>query len=95
MLDRATVEHIARLARLELTPEETELYRRQLSEIIAYIDKLKELDCDGVEPLLFPGALSSVFREDLAHRPLDPHDALRNAPSLEGPFFKVPRVIEE
>lgn len=94
MIDRATVEHIARLARLDLKESDVELFRSQLSAIIDHIDALKKLDCAKVEPLLFPGDLHNVFRDDSSAPSLPRNEALANAPSEEGGFFKVPPVIE-
>jgi len=58
------VEHIAKLARLELKPEEKELFTRQLSSILEYVDKLSQVDTKGVEPLSHSIALENVLRPD-------------------------------
>lgn len=91
----AEVEHVARLARLDLSPEEKERMRRELDGILAYIDKLRALDTDGVEPTSHAVPLTNVMRAD-EPRPSFPRDEmLANAPDPHGDFFRVPRIIEE
>lgn len=88
------VEHIARLARLELTDEQKEHYRGQLSTILDHIAKLQELDTRGIPPTV-SGSLSEMpLRADEA-RPSLPTDALlANAPETDEDQFKVPPVFE-
>jgi len=89
------VEHVARLARLALSPEEKERMRRELDGILAYIDKLRALDTEGVEPTSHAVPVTNVMRED-APRPSFPRaDMLANAPDPSGDFFRVPRIIED
>jgi aspartyl-tRNA(Asn)/glutamyl-tRNA(Gln) amidotransferase subunit C len=89
------VEHVARLARLELRPEEKERMRRELDGILAYIDKLRALDVDGVEPTSHAVPLTNIMRDD-EPRPSFPRDEmLANAPDPHGAFFRVPKIIEE
>ena len=91
----AEVEHVARLARLQLTPEEKERMRRELDGILAYIDKLRALDVEGVEPTSHAVPMTNVMRDD-APRPSLPRDEmLANAPERQGDFFRVPKIIEE
>ena len=102
----AEVEHVARLARLDLSAEEKERMRAQLDAILAYIDKLGELDTADVEPTshAIPGAggresgwemMTNVMREDEV-RPSFPREGmLANAPELDGDFFRVPKILEE
>lgn len=89
------VEHVARLARLELTPEEKERMRAQLDSILSYIDKLNELDTSAVEPTSHVIPMVNVMREDEVRPSLPQEEALANAPDREGEFFKVPRIIED
>ena len=95
MISRADVEHVARLARLHLTDEELERMRVQLDAILAYIDKLKALDVDGVEPTSHAVPLVNVMRPDEVRASLSQADALANAPDRAGEFFRVPRIIED
>ena len=98
-ISREDVLRVAELAHLELTPEEIELYRGQLDEILAYVDKLQKLDVANVEPMaqvLFPPTSGDQpeLRDD-AVVPCDVSDAvLAQAPDAAKPFFRVPRVIE-
>ncbi len=87
------VEHIAKLARLELREDEKEQYMHQLNDILKYIDKLNELDTKNIEPLSHVIELSNVFRDDVAKPSLPTEEALKNAPSKNETFFKVPKVI--
>ena len=89
------VEHVARLARLALSPEEQERMRRELDGILTYIDKLRALDTEGVEPTSHAVPMTSVMRDD-AMRPSFPRpDMLANAPDRNGDLFRVPKIIEE
>jgi len=93
-IDRKTVENVAKLARLQLTPEELDRYGKQLGAILDYIAKLEKLDVKDLEPLVHAVDISNVFRED-APRPSLPRDAaLQNAPEKNGDFFIVPKIIE-
>jgi aspartyl-tRNA(Asn)/glutamyl-tRNA(Gln) amidotransferase subunit C len=95
MIAREDVEHVAELARLELTPAEQEQLIAQLNSILTYFEKLNELDTIGVEPTSHVIPLSNVFRDDEVRPSLDRTEVLRNAPEEAHCFFKVPRIIEE
>lgn len=90
------VEQVARLARLALTDAEKERFTAQLGVILGYIEKLNELNTDGVEPTSHALPLSNVWREDRREAGTlgSPEEILANAPQREGPFFKVKKVIE-
>ncbi|MBI4590400.1 MAG: Asp-tRNA(Asn)/Glu-tRNA(Gln) amidotransferase subunit GatC [Candidatus Rokubacteria bacterium] len=91
----AEVEHVARLARLDLSQAEKERMRSQLDAILTYIDKLRQLDTDNVEPTSHAIPMVNVMREDEV-RPCLPTEAmLANAPERASDFFRVPRIIEE
>ena len=105
-ITREEVLRVAQLAHLELSPEEVEMYRGQLDEILAYIGKLEQLDVSNVEPMtqLLPGTgadvanlhtpLDSALRDDVV-RPCDVANAvLAQAPDSAKPFFRVPKVID-
>jgi aspartyl-tRNA(Asn)/glutamyl-tRNA(Gln) amidotransferase subunit C len=92
-LSREEVLHVAELARLSLRPEEVELFTRQLNDILAYVQKLEELDTTGVAPLAHVIPLVNAFREDVVREGLSPEAALKNAPAREEGSFLVPRVI--
>jgi aspartyl-tRNA(Asn)/glutamyl-tRNA(Gln) amidotransferase subunit C len=95
MISREEVQHVARLARLALTDEELERMREQLDVILAYIDKLRELDGEGVEPTSHAVPLVNVMRDDEVAPCLSQEAALANAPDRAGELFRVPRIIED
>ena len=95
MISRDEVQHVARLARLHLTDEEAERMREQLDAILAYIDKLRELDVEGVEPTSHVVPLVDVLRDDENTPCLPQEAALANAPDRAGEFFRVPRILED
>ena len=84
------VAHIARLARLTLTPEELNRYTQELTQIVAYFDRLAAVDTTGIEIRSGAGA---VLREDKIRPSLSVEDVLRNAPETKDTFLIVPRVI--
>jgi aspartyl-tRNA(Asn)/glutamyl-tRNA(Gln) amidotransferase subunit C len=94
-ITRAEVEHVARLARLELSEDEKERMTSQLDAILGYVDKLNALDTSGVEPTATVIPMVSVMREDVVRPSLNREDALANAPDREDVFFRVPRIIED
>lgn len=88
------VEHIAKLARLELTAEQKELYRGQLSHILDYIAKLRELDTSSVPPTAGGGLPRMELRLDRSRPGLSTEALLKNAPEAEDDQFKIPPVFE-
>ena len=91
----AEVEHVARLARLDLAPDEKERMRSQLDVILAYIDKLRRLDTEGVEPTFHAIPIVNVMREDEVRPSFPAAGMLANAPERAGDLFRVPKIIEE
>lgn len=89
------VEHVARLARLELSGAEKERMRRELDGILSYIDKLRGLDTTGVEPTSHAVPLTNVLRDDVEKPSLPRDEMLANAPDRHRELFRVPRIIEE
>jgi len=92
-LTRDEVLHVADLARLSLLPEEIELFTQQLNDILAYVEKLQELDTEGVPPMTHVIPVFNVFREDAVKEGLSRESALGNAPAREEGAFVVPRII--
>lgn len=88
------VEHIALLARLELTAEEKERYRQQLSAILEYAARLQSLDTSAIPPTSSVLPPRSVLRPDQPAKSLDVQEVLRNAPQTEDNQFRVPPVLE-
>ena len=95
MISRDDVEHVARLARLALTEPEKERMREQLDAILTYIDKLRALDVEGVEPTSHAVPLVNVMRDDEVTPCLAREEAAANAPDPFGEFFRVPRILED
>ncbi|MCL5024320.1 MAG: Asp-tRNA(Asn)/Glu-tRNA(Gln) amidotransferase subunit GatC [Nitrospirae bacterium] len=88
------VEHIAHLARLGLTEEETAKFSPQLTSILLYVEKLNELDTTGVEPTSHVLTLDNVMRDDALRPSLVTAEALMNAPERAEGFYRVPKIIE-
>lgn len=93
MLTKSEVEHVALLARLDLSEKEIELYTTQLAKILEYAAVLDRLDTSDVPPTAHVLPLQNVFREDLVGEHLTPEDVLANAPEKEEGFFRVPRIL--
>lgn len=95
-LTKKEIEHIAKLARLDLTNEELEKYGGQLSGILGYIDMLKEVDTTGVEPTAQVTGLENMLREDKIEEwdKAEVEAALKDSPDREGRFVKVKKVFE-
>jgi aspartyl-tRNA(Asn)/glutamyl-tRNA(Gln) amidotransferase subunit C len=89
------VEHVARLARLRLSPEEIEKMRVQLSNILNHIDMLKEVDVAGVSPTAQVTDLLNILREDELRPSLPREDVLANAPDQQDGMFRVKAIFEE
>ena len=87
------VAKVAKLARLDLSPEKIEQYSGQLDGILAYMDKLSELDTASVDPMYTPVDHTTVLREDVVRKDFTRADILRNAPETDGSFFIVPRIV--
>lgn len=88
------VRHVARLARLELSPAEEQSLQSDLSAILAYVDKLNQLNTEEVEPTAQVGESGTPMRDDeITNRPTA-EEMLANAPARSRNFFKVPKIIE-
>jgi aspartyl-tRNA(Asn)/glutamyl-tRNA(Gln) amidotransferase subunit C len=94
-LTYAEVEHVARLARLRLSPEELEQMRGQLSDILDYIAMLQEVDVHGVPTTAQVTGLVSIMRPDVVTGQLSLDEALANAPDKQDGMFRVKAVFEE
>jgi len=86
------IEKVAELAMLELTPEQKVRFGKQLNEILAYMEKLNELDTENIKPLGHVLEISTPFRKDEAAPSMDREKILMNAPATENGFFKTPKV---
>ena len=88
---------MAGLANLSLSPEEIGRMARDLDEILTHIDKLNQLDTEGIEPMaqvLYEAGEAATLRDDEERPPIGNERALANAPLASAGFFKVPKVIE-
>lgn len=94
-LTRAQVEHIAELAKLELTPEEIERFAGQLSAILDHAARLNAVDTTGIPPTSSVLPPRATLRPDIPAASLDVEETLRNAPRREGDQFRVPPVQEK
>lgn len=94
-ISRDDVAHVARLARLELSEEELDLFSDQLAAVLEYAADVEALDTAGVPPTAHPLPVSNVFREDVVGDCLDRDEVLSQAPEAEDNRFRVPRILGE
>lgn len=88
------IDYVASLARLALTPDEKATYARQLGDILAYIETLKQVEVTGVEPTAHAYDVHNVWAADVAQPGLPVEDVLRNAPAARDNMISVPKVVE-
>lgn len=93
-LSRETVQHVAMLARIELTPEEESLYAEQLGSILEFFGRLQQVDTSRVPPTSHVLEITNVLREDERKESCSPEEILRNAPDPSGSFFRVPKILD-
>lgn len=93
-IDLETIDKIAHLARLELNETEKLSLQKDMTNILTFMDKLNELDTEGVEPLIYMTDEVNVLRNDEVKNDLSTADALKNAPKHDGKFFRVAKVIK-
>ncbi len=94
-IDDKMIKKISGLAYIEFGEEEKEKIRKDLEQILTFVERLKELDTDNIEPLVYLSDSTNVLREDKAVRSISHDEALQNAPEKSGGFFKVPKVISK
>ena len=92
MITIKDVEHVAKLARLELTEEEKELYTKQLGDVLKYVDQMNEVDTTNVKPMSHAIDFVNVMREDKVVYEQTKEELMANAPEEENGFFKVPKI---
>jgi len=95
MIDRETVQNVARLARLGLSEEEIEIFKNQLSSILGHIEILQEADVSGISPTAHVSRLTNITREDIPQPSYPPEVLLANAPDQEDNYLRVNAVLEE
>jgi aspartyl-tRNA(Asn)/glutamyl-tRNA(Gln) amidotransferase subunit C len=91
----AMIDKLAKLARLSFNAQEKSEIRTDLERMIGFVDQLRALDLEGVEPLMHMSEADNVFREDLVKGEISREDALSNAPAHDDQFFTVPKVIQK
>ena len=94
-IDTDLISRLEELARLELQPDERERLRADLEKMVRMIDRLREVDVEGVEPLVYLNDASAPPRPDAVAHELPRKQALRNAPQTDGAFFQTPKVIRK
>ena len=92
MITVKDVEHVAKLARLELTEEEKEKYTTQLGDVLKYVDQMNEVDTSEIKPMSHAIDFVNVMREDLVNYEQTKEELMANAPEEENGFFKVPKI---
>lgn len=93
MIDQKTIQHIAKLARLKVSPEEAEEYGQQLTKVLAHFQQISKIDTTGVEPLVTPVEVDFFARADQVVTENSTAEILQNAPEKGGNLFKVPPVV--
>lgn len=94
-IDIKTVDEVAHLARLEFNEEAKAGILNDMNRMLAFVDKLNELNTDGVEPLIYMTDEANVLREDTIVHSITQQEALKNAPRKDSDYFKVPKVIDQ
>ena len=89
------IQDIAALAKLEFNEKSREKMKEDLEKIIRFVDKLSEIDTDGIEPLIYLSEEVSVLREDEIKGVISQVEALKNAPEKDSDYFKVPTVLKK
>ncbi len=93
MIDQKLIEHIAKLARLKINPQEAIEYGLQLTKVLNHFQEIDKINTDGVEPLVTPTDIEFYWRPDEVHKIYTAEEMVANAPEKAGQLFKVPPVI--
>ncbi|PZQ15022.1 MAG: Asp-tRNA(Asn)/Glu-tRNA(Gln) amidotransferase GatCAB subunit C [Ancylobacter novellus] len=93
-VDENTVRRVARLARIAVADDEVAKLKSELDAILAFVEELSELDVEGVEPMTSVIPSAARLRDDVVNDGEDAEKVLMNAPSREGDFYVVPKVVE-
>ena len=94
-IDDNTIKTVAKLSRLKLNQEQTHKFATQLSNILSYIEKLNQLDTNGVEPMAHCLPISNVLRKDEPIESIGSEKILQNAPQRDKSHFLVPKILED
>jgi aspartyl-tRNA(Asn)/glutamyl-tRNA(Gln) amidotransferase subunit C len=93
-IDSNSVKKIAHLARLEFNEEGTEKMKKDMTQILDWVEQLNEVETDGIEPLTTMSSEVNVLREDIVGEHLSREQGLKNAPQRDSDYFRVPKVLE-
>ena len=93
MIDQKSIQHIAKLARLKVSPEEAQEYGEQLTKVLNHFQQIANIDTTNVEPLVTPAEIEFFMRSDEADHKIETEEMLKNAPEKAGNLFKVPPVV--
>jgi aspartyl-tRNA(Asn)/glutamyl-tRNA(Gln) amidotransferase subunit C len=94
-IDRSTVDKLAELSKLEFDGPAKDAIINDLNRMIGFVDKLAEVNTDGVEPLIYMSDETNMLREDEVRQEITQQEALKNAPKRDSDYFKVPKVIDK
>lgn len=92
MITIKDVEHVAKLARLELSEEEKQKFTKQLDDILKYVEQMNEVDTKGVKPMAHAFDIVNIMREDEVLYEQTKEELMKNAPEEENGFFRVPKI---
>lgn len=95
IIDEKLLNHIADLAKLEFPEGEKEHIKSDLNRILEFINQMKAVDTDNVEPLVYMSDAQDILREDDVRQDISQAEALKNAPEKDSDYFKVPKVIKK
>jgi aspartyl-tRNA(Asn)/glutamyl-tRNA(Gln) amidotransferase subunit C len=94
-IDSETVDKVAHLARLEFENEAKEQIVKDMNNMLAFVEKLNELDTSNIAPLIYMSEETNVLREDDVMHDITQQEALKNAPKKDSDYFKVPKVMDK
>lgn len=93
MIDKKSIEHIAKLARLQISEAEAIEFSQQMEKILQNFKQIEKIDTNGIEPMITPTEIEAYWREDQVKQEFKPEDMVANAPERAGNLFKVPPVV--
>jgi aspartyl-tRNA(Asn)/glutamyl-tRNA(Gln) amidotransferase subunit C len=94
-VDSKTVDRIAALSKLAFAEEEKEAIKQDMNRMLDFVEKLNEVDTEGVEPLIYMLDEQTSLRKDVVHQEITQQEALKNAPEKDTDFIKVPKVLNK
>lgn len=94
-VDKALVDKLANLSKLEFDEKEQNAIIKNLSDMLEFVGKLDELDVEGVQPLIYMNNDTNIMRPDVPHMDITKEEALKNAPLADSDYFKVPKVLRK